>query len=97
MTCDVADLDDRTQPGDAGPDQRHGVRVGRIGLAAPAGREDPHPCRELRRDIDHVLADCEESHGDVVADPVAALPPMLAPSLMSSRKGAATSSWADPS
>ena len=66
-------VDHRPQPAHPGPDQRHRVRVGGVGLAALTGREDPRPCRELRRHVDDLLADGEQSHRDVVPDPAASL------------------------
>ena len=65
--------DHRSQPGHAGPDQRHGVGVGGIGLASLTSREHSRPCRELRRHVDHVLALGQEPYCDVPADPVAPL------------------------
>jgi len=66
-------VDHRTKPGHPGPDQRHGVGIGDVGLASLTGRKHPDPRRELRRDIDDFFADRQESHRDVVTDPVAAL------------------------
>ena len=48
--------DHGSQAGDPGRDQGHGVGVGGVGLAALPGGEDPHPRRELRWDVDDVLA-----------------------------------------
>jgi hypothetical protein len=66
-------VDHRPQPGYPGPHQSHRVRVGGVGLASLSGREDPRSRRELRRDIDHLLARGQQPHRDVVPDPVASL------------------------
>ena len=47
--------------------------VDRVGLAALAGGEHPHPRRQLRRHIHHRLAVGDQPLGDVPADAVAAL------------------------
>jgi hypothetical protein len=49
------------------------VRVHRVGLAAVAGGEHPHPRRQLRRHIHHGLPVVHQPVRDVPADPVAAL------------------------
>jgi hypothetical protein len=49
------------------------VRVGGVGLAALTGREHPGPSRQLRWDVDDLLAGCKQPHRHMVADPVAAL------------------------
>jgi len=49
------------------------VGVGVVGLASLTGREHPHPGRQFRRDIDHLLAGEQESFSNVMADAVAAL------------------------
>ncbi len=66
-------VDHRPQPAHPGADQRDGVRVGGIGLAALAGGEDPCPRGQLRRDIDHALAFGQEPVGHVPADSLTAL------------------------
>ena len=66
-------VDHRSQPRHPGPDQRDGVGVGGVGLAALTGREHPRSGRQLRRHIDDLLAGSKQPHRDVVADPVAAL------------------------
>ena len=66
-------VDDRTQSGHPDPDQRDGVGVGGVGLAALTGREDPGPRRQLRWHVDDLLAGSQQPHRDVMADPVAAL------------------------
>jgi len=65
--------DHRTQPGHPGPDQRHAVGVGGVGLASLAGREHPRACRQLRRHIDDLLVLGQQPHRDVPADPAAPL------------------------
>ena len=49
------------------------VRVDRVGLAALAGGEHPHPRGQLRRHVHHGLAVGDQPLGDVPADAVAAL------------------------
>ena len=66
-------VDHRTQPGHPGADQRDRVGVGGVGLAALAGREDPGPRRQLRRDVDDLLAIGQQPQRDVAADAAAAL------------------------
>lgn len=66
-------VDQRAQPGHAGADQRDGVGVGGIGLAALAGGEHPRPGGQLRWDVDDLLAVGEQPVGDVPADALAAL------------------------
>jgi hypothetical protein len=42
-------------------------------VPAPAGGEDPGPCGQHRRDVEHSLADSDQALGDVPADAVAAV------------------------
>jgi hypothetical protein len=56
-----ADCDDRDRVGIAG-----------VGLAVVAGVEMPDPCRELRRDIDDLLAGLEQPLGQRSSDTVGA-------------------------
>jgi hypothetical protein len=66
-------IGDRAQPGYAGADQRHRVRVGGVGLATLTGGEHPRPRRQLRRDVHHLFTVAEQPGGDVPADALAAL------------------------
>jgi hypothetical protein len=68
----------RPQAGHPGPDQGDQVRVGGVGLASLTGREHTGPRGQLRRDVHHVLAACEEPVGDVPTNAVAALDPSKA-------------------
>jgi hypothetical protein len=65
--------DDLAQPGrGAGGDDRDRDRVGRVGLAAVAGRQHAHLCGQLGRHIHHLLAVSHELLGQGSADPVGA-------------------------
>jgi hypothetical protein len=66
-------VDQRAQPGHPGTDQRDRVGVGGVGLAALSGGEYPRPGRQLRWNVDHLLAVGEQPGGDVSADALAAL------------------------
>jgi len=66
-------VDDRSQAGHPSPDEGDGVRVTGVGLAALAGGEHPRSCRQLRRDVHHLLAVRDQSNGDVPADAAASL------------------------
>jgi len=66
-------IDHLAQPGHPGPDQRHRMRVGGVGLASLSGREDPGSRRQLRRHVDDLLAIVEQPQRDVAADAAAAL------------------------
>jgi len=66
-------VDDRTQAGHQGPDKSDRVRVGGVGLAALPGGEHPHPRRQLRWHVHHLLAVGQQSRGDVPSDAAAAL------------------------
>ena len=57
----------------AQPGHGHAVGVDRVGLAALAGVEHPHPRRQLRRHVEHGLAVGDQALGDVPADAGAAL------------------------
>jgi hypothetical protein len=56
-----------------GADQRNRVCVGRVGFAALPGSEYPRPGRQLRRDVDDVLALGRQPLRDVPADALATL------------------------
>ena len=49
-------------PAHPGADQRDGVRVGGVGLAALPGGEHPRPGRQLRRHVDDLLAVGQQPH-----------------------------------
>ncbi len=66
-------VDDGPQPGHPGADQSDGVRVGGVGLAPLSRGEHPGPGRELRRDVDDLLALAQQAQGDVPANTGAAL------------------------
>ena len=49
-------IDDGSQSAHPGADERHGVRIGGVGLAALPGGEHPRPRGQLRRDVDDLFA-----------------------------------------
>jgi hypothetical protein len=55
----VVDRHDVQRRGSPGHDRRRASVVG-IALVDPASFQQPHPSRQLRRDIDHVLAGTDE-------------------------------------
>jgi hypothetical protein len=75
--------DHRSKPSHPSPDQRDGVRVRGVGLAALPGREHPRPSRHPRWHVDNLLTVSEQPHRDVPADAVASLdgPDPVRPSL----------------
>ncbi len=66
-------VDDRAKAGHPGTDQRHGVRIGRVGLTALTGHKHPGPRRQLRRDVDDLLTLTQPANRHLVADVRAAL------------------------
>ena len=66
-------LDHHPQAFGADRDDGDGVGVQGVGLAVVAGVEEPHPRRELRRHIDHLLAGGDESLGQWTAGAVGSL------------------------
>jgi hypothetical protein len=63
----------RAQSGAAQLGDGHAVGVDRVGLAALAGVEHPHPRRQLGRHIQDSFAVGDQALGDVAADPGATL------------------------
>jgi hypothetical protein len=66
-------VDQRAQPCHAGADQRDGVCIGGVGLAALPGGEHSRPGGQLWWDIHDLLAIGQQPVGDVPADSLAAL------------------------
>src|SRR4051794_21137615 len=66
-------VDNRPQPGHPGADQRHRVRIGRVGLSSLPRGEYPRSRRELRWDINDLLTVAQQPVRDVPADALTAL------------------------
>jgi hypothetical protein len=66
-------VDDWPQPGHPGADQRHRVRVCRVGLSSLPSGEYPCSGRELRWDIHDLLTVAQQPVRDMPADALTAL------------------------
>ena len=88
-------VDHRPQPGHPGADQRDGVRVGGVGLAALPGGEDPRPGGQLRRDVDDLLAVGQQPHARCAGR--CPLQPSIAQTRSGHRRGVAPASPRSPS
>ena len=65
--------DHRLQATDPDPDQGDRMGIGVVGLAALTGGEHPHPGRQLRWHIHHLLTSRQQPLGHMPPDPFTAL------------------------